>query len=122
GSVTGSAGVRRLVRRTGAGARCARFRLGAIVRVNDPSPLTRPPATLSPLRGARIREFLLPARGEKVPEGRMRGARRSYHHRNRPYYSIPLRAARPPHVDVLSGEVSGRKLDDIRRRRAVHDE
>jgi tetratricopeptide (TPR) repeat protein len=42
-------------------------------------PLTRPSATLSPLRGARGRErrtlfdALLPARGEKVPEGRMRG-------------------------------------------------
>ena len=40
------------------------------------TPLTRPSATLSPLRGARGTSrnvALLPACGEKVPEGRMRG-------------------------------------------------
>ncbi len=42
-------------------------------------PLTRPSATLSPLRGARaLREDLLPARGEKVREARMRGRSSGY--------------------------------------------
>ena len=36
-------------------------------------PLTRPSATLSPLRGARGNGILLPACGEKVREARMRG-------------------------------------------------
>jgi len=36
-----------------------------------PHPLLR--STLSPVRGARDLEILLPAYGEKVAEGRMRG-------------------------------------------------
>ena len=88
-------------------------------------PLTRPSATLSPLCGARGTRFsvLLPACGEKVPEGRMRGgADLPFHGHDLPHLAqepridggelIDLFDAHAPAEGVADGE------DALRARRA----